>query len=575
MGQQPPLIRRVSVPVAALAAVVACATPLVSAGGAQAQTAQLLYERAQEQERAALAATPQQPETLRKIARAYEAVAFRYPVSGYSDNALWQSAALFEKAFGLSNLDADREGALKAHTWLQREYPHSPFVKQAAARIAALGAASTVQVAPLLPPPTSTTSTTGDPRSSGSEPIVVKNITQSTIPRGERVTIELSGEASYSGERVLNPDRVFFDFSNASTASSVAEKIRAIKSPLIKGIRVGVPTKGVSRVVLELIGQPRFSTFPLYDPFRLVIDLEPVTPIATPPMTSALPVQDPAVSATPPVSASAPSPKPAMPPVAMPPPAPPASTQKGDYSLARQLGMRIARVVIDPGHGGHDPGAQANGVTEAELVLDVALRLEKLLAQVPGVEVVLTRRTNEYVPLEERTAIANREDADLFLSIHANAHRKATVRGVETYFLSFAQNEEAEAVAARENASSSQTMGTLPAVVKAIWMNNKLTESRELANLLQTSLVRKLRTQSAGVKDLGVKQAPFVVLIGAEMPSVLTEIAFLTNRPESSLLRTSAYRQQIALALRDGVVRYQDSLKKVTTVATRERDPRQ
>jgi len=265
----------------------------------------------------------------------------------------------------------------------------------------------------------------------------------------------------------------------------------------------------------------------------------------------------------------------AAPPVkdAPPSPAPPASTQKGDYSLARQLGLRVARVVIDPGHGGHDPGAQSNGVTEAELVLDVALRLEKLLSQQPGVEVVLTRRTNEFIPLEERTAIANRENADLFLSIHANAHRQSAVRGIETYFLSFAMNEEAEAVAARENATSAQTMGTLPAIVKAIALNNKLMESRELASLVQTAMVRRLRTQSAGVKDHGVKQAPFVVLIGAQMPSVLTEIAFLTNKPEAGLLKQPAYRQQIAQAIKDGVVRYQDSLKKVVTVAARERDP--
>ena len=268
-------------------------------------------------------------------------------------------------------------------------------------------------------------------------------------------------------------------------------------------------------------------------------------------------------TAAPPTSTAA-----APPPAARPAPA--SSTRAGDYSLARQLGLRVARVVIDPGHGGHDPGAQANGVTEAELVLDVALRLEKLLQQVPGLEVVLTRRTNEFVPLEERTAIANRENADLFLSIHANAHKQAGVRGIETYFLNFASNPEAEAVAARENATSVQTMGTLPAIVKAIALNNKIAESKEFATLLQSQLVRRMRTQSAATKDHGVKQAPFVVLIGAQMPSVLTEIAFVTNRPEAGLLKQHPYRQHIAQALKDAVVRYQDSLKNVVTVAARE-----
>lgn len=204
----------------------------------------------------------------------------------------------------------------------------------------------------------------------------------------------------------------------------------------------------------------------------------------------------------------------------------------------------------------------ANGITEADLVLDVALRLEALLAETPGVEVVLTRRTNEFIALEERTAIANREKADLFLSIHANSHHLASVSGIETYFLNFATNPDAEAVAARENAASVQTMGTLPAILKTIAMNNKLEESRELAVQLQSSLTRKARTQSPATRDLGVKQAPFVVLIGAQMPSVLTEIAFLTNKTDARLLKQPAYRQQLAVALRDALVKYQDSLKR-------------
>jgi len=227
--------------------------------------------------------------------------------------------------------------------------------------------------------------------------------------------------------------------------------------------------------------------------------------------------------------------------------------------------------VIDPGHGGHDPGAIANGVTEADLVLDVALRLQALLEQVPGVEVVLTRRTNEFIPLEERTAIANREHADLFLSIHANSHRQPTVSGIETYFLNFATNPEAEAVAARENAASVQTMGTLPAILKTIAMNNKLEESRELAIQLQASLTRNPRSQAGAARDLGVKQAPFVVLIGAQMPSVLTEIAFLTNKADANNLKQPAYRQQLAVSLRDALVKYQDSLKRAGNPATQSR----
>ncbi len=142
---------------------------------------------------------------------------------------------------------------------------------------------------------------------------------------------------------------------------------------------------------------------------------------------------------------------------------------------------------------GHDPGASAFGISEAELVLDVTLRLEKLLQQQPGIEVVLTRRTNEYVSLDERTEIANRESADLFLSVHANASSNGTARGVETYFLNFALNPQAEAVAARENAASGKTMSSLPSIIKAITLNSKLNESRDFAASIQRSLVRGMR----------------------------------------------------------------------------------
>jgi N-acetylmuramoyl-L-alanine amidase len=250
-----------------------------------------------------------------------------------------------------------------------------------------------------------------------------------------------------------------------------------------------------------------------------------------------------------------------------PAPAPPASTKSGDYSLARQLGLSVSRIVIDAGHGGHDPGAQGFGVNESELVLDVAQRLGKLLQAQPGVQVVLTRDSDEFIPLQERTAIANREGADLFVSIHANASRQAAAHGVETYFLNFASNPAAEAVAARENATSTETMGTLPEILKAIALNNKLAESRELATMVQTSMMTKLGAQNKSIRDLGVKQAPFVVLIGAQMPSILAEISFVTNRTDATLLKQDKYRQRIAQALCDGLLKYQASLKKVTAPA--------
>jgi N-acetylmuramoyl-L-alanine amidase len=247
----------------------------------------------------------------------------------------------------------------------------------------------------------------------------------------------------------------------------------------------------------------------------------------------------------------------------------PSRNVAGGFSMARQLGLGVSRIVIDPGHGGHDPGAQANGISEAELVLDVALRLEKLLAKTAGIEVVLTRRTDDYIALQERTAIANREGADLFLSIHANASTNAQARGVESYFLNFANNLSAASVAARENAASGQAMAALPDFVKVIALNNKLDESRDLATEVQRALVAKLAGANKNVKDLGVKQAPFVVLIGAAMPSVLTEISFVSNSQEAKLLRGGSYRQRIAEALFSAIRKYQTSLQNVATVAER------
>jgi N-acetylmuramoyl-L-alanine amidase len=241
-------------------------------------------------------------------------------------------------------------------------------------------------------------------------------------------------------------------------------------------------------------------------------------------------------------------------------PSEPLTPPANGFSMARQLGLGASRIVIDPGHGGHDPGAEGFGVFEAQVVLDVALRLEKLLAAA-GIEAVLTRRTNEYIPLEERPAIANKAQGDLFLSIHANASRNRAARGIESYVLNFASTPDAEAVAARENASTGLTMSSLTEILKAIALNNKLDESRQFAGIIQREMTAHLRGTNGDLKNHGVKQAPFVVLIGASMPSVLVEISFITHAQEGRLLKSGAYRQKIAEALFDAIRGYQKSLK--------------
>lgn len=233
----------------------------------------------------------------------------------------------------------------------------------------------------------------------------------------------------------------------------------------------------------------------------------------------------------------------------------------GSYSLARQLGLTARRIVIDAGHGGHDPGTIGrSGLQEKALVLDVALRLARLVKSELGAEVVMTRDSDVFIPLEERTAIANSKGADLFLSIHANSSRNSKARGIETYFLNFAADPHAEEVAARENSISAATMKDLQGLVKAITLNSKINESRDFASSVHESMVENLRPGYPDMQDRGVRTAPFYVLIGANMPSVLAEIAFVSNPAEEKLLKTSVRREQIAKSLLGGVGRYLEGL---------------
>jgi N-acetylmuramoyl-L-alanine amidase len=494
-----------------------------------------------------------------------------------------------------------------------------------------------------------------------------------------RITLELNREVPYQTERIVGPDRVFVDLPRTRPVAALRWATLPFPDDVVRRVRIGAQPDQVTRVVLDLEGGGRHSVYTLYNPYRIVVDVErlqpesaarpvsaptmvrattvpvatagaargverllerpverpverdterrlepalesvpappiapapsaavkavPVaTPVATPvttPVTTrtsgdeaseagvdvtTTPTAPPVAAALPPtlpaaVSATVPSSRPAAP-LATPPAAPlataaeglrptaPAVNTRGRFSLSRQLGLGIARIVIDAGHGGRDSGARVKGgLSEADLTLDVALRLETLLQKQAGVEVIQTRRTNSYVALEERTEIANRSEADLFISIHVNASADRRARGVETYFLNFAPNAAAESIAARENAGANRQMRQLPDLVKAIAMNNKIDESRDLAAMVQQSLFNQVRKSDRQARNLGVKQAPFMVLVGASMPSILTEISFVTNQQDAGLLATEKYRQQIAEALLGGITRYQQSLKKATAVA--------
>ena len=255
----------------------------------------------------------------------------------------------------------------------------------------------------------------------------------------------------------------------------------------------------------------------------------------------------------------------------IPPPAAPSvlrqstPAKRGDQSLTRALGLKLGRVVLDAGHGGNDVGTHGpSGYYEKDLTLDVTQRLGALISDRMGSEVVYTRSDDNYVGLEERTHIANQRGADLFLSIHANSSPYRAAAGVETYVLNFTTSKTALQTAARENATSDRSIHELHNLLEKIALKDKIDESREFAAKLQTSLSVVSKSSTQGAKNRGIKSAPFVVLIGAEMPSVLAEIGFLTNSNEEVLLRKPEYRQKIAEALYKGISAYADTLSRVS-----------
>ena len=581
---------------------------------------------------------------VQRIVVGYEGLVARFPRNGYADNALWQAAFLAADTFARYRVDVDRVTAVRLLRRLAKDYPASPLIKRADPALKRLVAATPAPqettpaaasapapASPPLPAPISTVELVSRPSAEAVTAVTtprtpgvarIQAIRRTVLPDVVRIAIELDQEIGYRYQRIEGPVRVFLDLADTEVAPTVTLTTQFDDS-VVKSVRLGSRPGRATRVVLDLEGAGRHTVFTLYNPYRIVVDIDRRTGApgvvaavhTTPSPPPVLRASAPLTRAVPPVGAPAPKPTPVPAPVpdaptervrvpaeeevlpappvapspgetsastplpgrraatgvaassALPAPAAPSANVEGRFSLSRQLGLGINRIVIDPGHGGHDPGTKGRGVWESELVLDVARRLEVLLLKEPGVEVMLTRRTDVFVPLEERTAIANREDADLFLSIHANSSRNNKAGGVETYFLNFASNPDAEAVAARENSASGRTMHSLPDIVKAITLNNKLDESRDFATLVQRAMVENLAKANREVRDRGVKQAPFVVLIGAGMPSVLAEIAFMTHSQEGKLLKTPAYRQRIAEALLQGIRRYQRSLKAVTAVA--------
>jgi N-acetylmuramoyl-L-alanine amidase len=373
--------------------------------------------------------------------------------------------------------------------------------------------------------------------------VEVYNLRSYTHPTYTRIVIDIGKLREFSSADLKDPDRIYVDIYQARLNPILQNKIFVASCDYIKEVRIAQKNATTVRVVAELnlAKVERYQVFPLFDPFRVVLDIFPKETASAPP------------------TAPPGEPTPAIPgekPVKLPEP-----TTEG-YSMARQLGLGIQRVVIDPGHGGEDPGAIGKkGLKEKDVVLAVAGELRALLAA-KGLEVIMTRESDIFIPLENRPVIANQQKADLFVSIHANANRNRKKKGVMAFYLNFSPDPQVNEIAATENATSTKRIGEMQDVLKKIVQNSKILESRDLAYKIHGNLVKLLSQHYIGVESLGVRGGPFWVLIGGEMPSVLVEISHLSNAQEEERLKSPSYRKQVAQGIYEGILEYMRSLGK-------------
>jgi N-acetylmuramoyl-L-alanine amidase len=352
-------------------------------------------------------------------------------------------------------------------------------------------------------------------------------------PNYTRVVIDADKETPYyhhllkKDPSINKPQRLYVDLSRSRLGEHIRKTI-PIHDDLLSNARAGQYTHNSVRVVVDIKSFETYKIFSLKDPFRIVIDVWGSR-------TDKLP------------EAAGPS----------------VTVKKGGKippgSLAKQLALGIRRVVIDPGHGGKDYGAPGylKGVHEKKIVLQVAKRLAQKIRKDLNLEVLLTRNGDRFLTLEERTALANTKNGDLFISIHTNASRDRRAYGIETYFLNLATDEEAIRVAAMENATSTKNISDLQKILYDLMQNAKINESSRLAAYVQSNVIRILKSKRySRIKSKGVKQAPFYVLLGAQMPSILIETSFISNPRECKRLVNTRYQERVVEGIVQGIRSY-------------------
>lgn len=383
-------------------------------------------------------------------------------------------------------------------------------------------------------------------------------------PQYSRLVVGVNEPVPYSAKKISDTQ-----LSIELLQSTLHEKDRIrqmFEQGLLKSIQPTATEQGLVRFIIDLEPFVDYKVFALQDPFRVVVDIYGQATAPQAPVVAKPSVQE-STEVTSSAEGVATSTDHAVEeiPVLIDQKKIP-STQKfasnskskqEQLSLAQQLGLGVRTIVIDPGHGGKDPGAMAFGLKEKDIVLKVAQKLATILKQTYQYQVVLTRTKDVFIPLEKRTAMANTHKADLFISIHVNAHADQTSSGIETYFLNLATDADAMRVAALENASSNHSIGELQDILSSLMNNSKIDESSRLARFVQSNLISGLKS-TYKARDLGVKQAPFYVLIGAEMPAILAELSFITNPAEARMLQDEAHLEKLAKQLAGGIVAYID-----------------
>ncbi len=352
-----------------------------------------------------------------------------------------------------------------------------------------------------------------------------------------RVVLDLDAQTKYH-HQLLKPDpelgtphRLFIDLDDTIMSKDTPGEDN-VADGILRRIRSAQHTQDKSRVVLDIQDLDNFRVFALENPFRIVVD------VYAPEKRRAIDARE------------------SMTQVAIDP-------KSRDYtaqSLIEQLGLKVKTIMLDPGHGGKDPGAVFNGIKEKDIVLRMSRVLGKML-QEKGFEVLYTRTSDVFVPLEERTAMANSKNVDLFISLHANAHRNHSVRGFEVYYLNFAQSQDAMRVAARENAVSTQKISDLQYILTDLMLSSKINESRELAHKIHGTTINHIRSKYSGVGDNGIRQAPFYVLMGAKMPAILLEMGYMTNEQDLKLMLSDDFLRHMAGGLTQGVLAYKDKIE--------------